>query len=168
MAAIVAHEGLLTLVVGEGDVAVGAAWHPSALLALYEVGEASPVLEEDDLFASLEGLAHDLYEARRERAFHLPLALGLLDVYHFYCGQLHVAVAMGELDIGIEAFVGEVVDFEAGGSCAEERLGSEEVGEHEGCIARMVAGGGFLLLVALLVFFVDDDEGEVGKGEEDG
>lgn len=130
MTAVMADENVLSLVIGEGNIAMGASRHPSALLALDEAGKATAILKENNLFSFFKSLTHCLYETRGEWAFHLTPTLGFLDVYDLYGWKLHVTMTLGKLHVGIQPFMGEMVSLKAGGGCAEECLGTEEMGKH--------------------------------------
>ena len=166
--AVVATEVVHLLVVGEAHVAMLAARHPSALLALDEAGEASSVLEKDYLLLVLECLVYCFEQAGGEGSFHALLESEPLDVDDFYLWQLHVGEALGEWYVAVASLLCEVVGFDAGGGCAEEGFGSALLRQHDGGAACVVAWRWVLLLVGGFVFFVHDDESEPLEGEEDG
>ena len=146
---------------------MGTPRHPSALLAFDAAGEATAILEKDNLFLSVESLTHHFDEARRKESSHELLPLSFFGVNHFNGRELHILVTLGELHVTVASFSCLMVHLEAGRGGAEQCLCTTHVGEHQGGIAGMVAWGWLLLLVALLVFFIDDDESEVLEGEQD-
>ena len=170
VAAVVAGQLVHGSVERERDVAVLAAGHPSALLALNHRGVAAAVLEEDGLLAALQGLSDTRQQQRREGAVHHLAPLQVSDVYHLYLGQLHALVPLLQLHQSVLARHGVVVGSPSRGGGTEQNVRREncEACHHDGHAAGMIAGHGVLLLVAGLVLLVDDDEAQALEGQEHG
>jgi hypothetical protein len=77
---------MLVVMVGEAYVATVATRHPSAGFTFEHGGISPSVLEEDNLLALHEGIAHGVVQEGREGAIHTFSALLVLDVYNFDVG----------------------------------------------------------------------------------
>ena len=166
VAAVVAYHLVEAAVPGEGHVAAFAARHPSAG-ATFEQGRiATPVLEEDGLFAACQRIADGLQQLGREGAAHAVLASEDVDVDHLNDGHLHLLPAFAEGDETVLAVEGVVVALDGRCGGAEERVGVELRGQYDGHVAGMVARRGVLLLVGVLVLLVNDHQPEPLEGQE--
>ena len=149
---------------GERHVAMLAAGHPSALLALQHGGIAATVLEEYDLLAALQCLAGLDEQQGGEGPVHHLTVLQVAGVNHLYLRQLDALVSLLKRDQGVLAGLGVMPRLCAGGGSAQEHFGAVHPGQHDGRRASMVAGGRVLLLIAGLVLLVDDDQAEALEG----
>ena len=165
-AAIVAHQLARGLMVGEGDVAIGASWCPAARGTLKHLGEAAPVLEEDGLLSRGHGLAHGGHQLGRQWPAHHLAVAQVLDVDNLYLRQLHSLEAPSDGDESKLARERVVVGLDAGRGRAEKRLRPHRLRHDDGHGAGMVAGRGVLLLVAVLVLLVDNHQSEPLEGQE--
>ena len=158
--------------IGEADVAVVAPWHPTALPAFHHRGKATPVLEQNHLFALFESLPHRAQQLGRERPVHHLPSLQVLDIDHLYLRQLYILIAGGQTHESVFARHSIIVAFHRGGRCAQHNLrviigaGRKLRGHHNGRIAGMIARGRILLLERSFVLLIYDDESQPLEGQE--
>ena len=101
MTAVVAHELLALLVIGEGDVAVGALGHGAAVQAVHERRVAPAVEQHHGLLAALHGFPQRLHGAVGKQ-FGGRL---ILDVHKLYGGQRAAARAVRQPGDGKKSFL---------------------------------------------------------------
>jgi hypothetical protein len=90
VAAVVAGEGVHVLVIGEGDIAVSTARHPSALVTFYDGRKASSVLEKNDLLAVMKCISDSHSKVRRQDTSHHLAMTKILYIYHLNLRQFDV------------------------------------------------------------------------------
>ena len=166
--AIMAGQQVEPLVVSKRHVAILAFGRPSAGVTRQDRREATAVLEQYDLLAISQRLAHGGKETGREWPGHDLATPQVLHVHDFYLRQLHALEPRGERDKTIFARLGIVVAFHGWRGRAEKDLGSEHLRHDDGRGAGVVARGRVLLLITRLMLLVDNDETELLERQEDG
>jgi len=168
VAAVVASHAAAAFVQGQRHVAMRASRHPAADVALHLWGIATPVLEEDDLLAAIEGCLHGFQELRRERTTHEALAAQLTHIDDVDLGQLHTSEAFRERDEPVLTHPGVVVAFEGRGGGTQEGAGTGTRGHHDGDVTGVVTWCRILLFEVDFMLFIDDDKAETLERQEDG
>ena len=167
MAAVVALEAVVALVVGERHVAAGAAGRPAAGAALDVGGESAAILEEHRLLAAGEYVG----ELVEQQAVEMGLALVALDgaqrVRNEHERRPSVAVALVERRQPVLAAQCVGVAFERGGGAAQHRAGLPQACHDDGHVAGVVARLRVGLLVACVVLLVDDDQLQVPQRQKE-
>ena len=114
VATVVTHELSGRLVIGQRDIAILAPRCPATRWACQHLSEPTPVLEENDLLASIESLTHGCKQLGRERSAHHLAVTEILDVDKFYAWQLHTLEALRERDESVFARESIVVGLNTG------------------------------------------------------
>lgn len=168
VAAVVAHEAVGQLVVGEAHVAAGAAGSPGTQAALHHGGKAPAVLEQYRLLAVVEGLFAGLFQLRREVAVvgHPAFAAQVAHVDGENAWQVDLLVSGEKLYQSVFAAAGVEVALDGRCGRAQQRFGPVHRSQYDGCVAGVVAWCRLLLLVAAFVLFVDNDKPQVAEGQE--
>ena len=88
---------------------------------------------------------------------HLPMAQ-ILDINNSDLRQTEVTVTGGEVDQSILTLRGIIITLHRGGGCSEQGLGTEIMGEHDGCTPRMITGCRVLLLITRFMLLIDNHQ----------
>ena len=163
IATVVARQLVQLAVVGQRDITVLTGRHPATLPALYHRGKAAAVLEQDDLFTTLQGLTHPGQQQWGERTVHHLTMLQVGNIYNLYLRQFYSLIAFLQLHQSIFAGHGVMVALQRGRSRTQQHLWCFSFffhlsTQHDSHTAGMIAGRRVLLLIAGLVFLVDNDQ----------
>ncbi len=166
--AVMAAQLMQLLVVGEAHIAVVAMGHPGAALALPYGHVAAPVLEEDGLLALLQRSVDGIDERLAEVPAHLPPARSIAQINNGDRRHGHIAEAGEQFGISVLPAARVVQALQAGCGAAEQGLGAMNASEHDGHVARVVAGRWFMLFIAGVVLLVHHHQLQIAVGEEEG
>ena len=147
VAAIVARQTAVVLVIGERDIAARTSWSPAARRTFDDRREASAVLEQDSLMAFEQCVVDRLDEGRSEWAIH-GLALSCLtqrDERNSW--QRDTSMTFRKPDIAKASLLGKVVAFETWGGTAQQHLCAMTRCKHQCHFPSVVARCRVLLFV---------------------
>ena len=166
--AVVAAQLVLLLVVGQAHVALVTLGDPAAGLALPHRHVAAPVLEDDGLLSTVQGLLHGVDQRAAEMATHgLPFVcipqVDPRDVRHGHIAETREQFHVPELPgLGIV----QALHGRRGG--AQERACPVQGGQDHGHVAGMVPWCRVVLLVAGVVLLIHHHETELRERQEQG
>ena len=165
VAAVVAEQPAVALVIGQGERAVDALNALAAGAAGHEARKAAAVQQDDGLLAVLEALAERFQEFAGEGGLLAGLEELLPHVDQLHRGQGPGLDAAGQFQQGVLAALGVVAALEAGGGGAQHDAGAGGLRAHDGHVAAVVARG-LLLLVAAVVLLIDHDQPQIAYRRE--
>ena len=167
-ATIMARQQVEALMVSERHIAILAFWSPAAGVARQYWGKSATVLEQYDLLAIGQRVAHRRKETWRERARHHLAMTQVLNVHDLYLWQFHALETRGEGYEAVFARNGIVVALHGRRGSSKQGLGTKHLRHDDRRRTGMVTRRRVLLLETRLVLLVDNDEAEFLKRQEDG
>ena len=115
IAAVVAHQAVVMLVIGERHIAVFTLRNPAALFAAHHGRVASTILEQNHLFVIFQSLTAIGDEFIAEQTAHFTPLAGIDGVNDFHIGHFDVAIAGEQSHKAILPLKGKVIDLDSGG-----------------------------------------------------
>ena len=161
-----AVEVLEKLVVGQRYVAPCTFRHPSTGSALGDRCISPPILEQNDLLARVQGIAHGLQHPSAEVALHVALLVGFAEVHQFDFRQRGTAEPFQKRHMNRPLRLHGPTRLQGRCGRSEQHGCPVQSPQHRRCIPRLVTRCRILLFVAGIVLLIDHDQAEVSERQE--
>ncbi len=165
IAAVMADQAVLVLVVGQGHAALAALEHPAAKEAEHGPGVPPAIEEQQSLFPPAEDLRKGVMQRPGDHLETFVAPLGP-QVHQPNLGQGLGCDPAVEFEIAIFSFPGMIAGGHLGGGGDQDHRGARQLAPVEGHIPGLVEEAA-LLLVGGVVFFIHHHQPQAGQGGED-
>ena len=168
VATIMAGKQIDILMQCERYITVFAFRNPSTDLTLNHRRKTAPILKENSLFATLQGLSYGSQELWRICPLHDLAMAQILHIHHLYFRQLDVFISRFHLHQTILSLLGIVITFHRRSSRTQEHFGfGIHTCQNDGCAAGMIARSRILLLETGFMLLIHYHKSEFLKRQED-